>query len=328
MTQQQVLDDEDQMAQAFAELRTARSDTPDAVVEVPAETPAPVVAAVETPTEQPADSAQTAEPAAQPTVDDQLKAAREELHRLQSDIGRVGALNRKYMQAAQEAAELREKLAQAQQQPVQQVDNSEAVAKLAQVADQVKDFPELAGIVSAVSDALKQADKKTEEVARRVAAQVVEPLEPLRREQVSRAEQEHKAAYDAALTTFNSTYPNAVDVIASDDFKAWLPTQPAHIQKAFVSGTTPLDALSVMDTYDMHLRRTGRPPVAQISQSQSEQQTAPTAKAAPDVSRLHRAAGMPSRPSGSQGSAPPADDFEASLAYFRNKRLSAQRTAA
>lgn len=328
MTQQQVLDDEDQMAQAFAELRTARSDTPDAVVEVPAETPAPAVAAVETPTEQPADSAPTAEPAAQPTVDDQLKAAREELHRLQSDIGRVGALNRKYMQAAQEAAALREKLAQVQQQPVQQVDNSEAVAKLAQVADQVKDFPELAGIVSAVSDALKQADKKTEEVARRVAAQVVEPLEPLRREQLSRAEQEQKAAYDAALNTFNSTYPNAVDVIQSDDFKAWLPTQPAHIQDAFVRGKTPLDALSVMDTYDMHLRRTGRQPVAQISQSQSDQQTAPTAKAAPDVSRLHRAAGMPSRPSGSQGSAPPADDFEASLAYFRNRRLAAQRTAA
>lgn len=328
MTQQQVLDDEDQMAQALAELRNERSDTPDAVVEVKAEAPAAEPVAEEQPVvEEAPEPAPSTEAAAAPSPEDQLKAAQAELHKMRSEIGRVGALNRKYMEAAQEAAALREQLAQRQAAPQEPTGTEDAASKLAAVAEQVKDFPELAGIVAAVSDALKHADKKTEEVARRVAAQVVEPLEPLRLEQTTRAEQEQKAAYDAALEQFNSTYPTAVDVIKSDDFKVWLSNQPGAVQYAFHKGTSPMEAMTVMDTYDMHLRRTGREPVAHISSPQPEVAPAPV-KSAQNMNRLQRAAGIPSRPSGSQGSAPPADDFEASLAYFRNKRLSAQRAAA
>lgn len=321
---QVVQDDEDQMASALAELRGDRAEEPTTVIDV---APAPAEPAeVDEPQAAQEEPAQAAAPA---TVDpqEQLKLAQAELHKARSEIGRVGALNAKYMQAAQEAAALREQLAQMQQRPAQPESTNVTVDRLAAVAEQVKDFPELAGIVSAVSDALKQADLKTEEVARRVAAQVVEPLEPLRREQTSRLQNERQAAYDAALATFNSTYPTAVQVVQSEEFKGWLENQPGHIQHAFSNGQTPMEAMSVLDTYDMHLRRAGQQPIAQFNQSQSDAQTAPV-RSVPNTNRLQRAAGLPSRAAGSQGSAPPSDDFDASLAYFRNKRLNAQRTAA
>lgn len=323
MSQENVLDDEDQMSKALAEIRNDRVEEPVDVIEAPVPEAAAPEAVQEVVTQEPAP---VAAPAA-PTDTDQLKQAREELHRLQSDIGRVNALNSKYMQASREAAELREQIAQMQQAPAQVASAEVTIDKLAAVAEQVKDFPELAGIVAAVSDALKQSDRKTEEVARRIAAQVVEPLEPLRREQTTRIENEQRASYDAALATFNSTYPTAVDVVQSDDFKSWLGNQPGNVQYAFAKGKTPQEAMTVLDTYDMHLRRSGQPPIAHFNQTQPDVQSAP-ARTAPNVNRLQRAAGIPSRQSGSQGGQPPSDDFDASLAYFRSKRLSAQRATA
>lgn len=325
MTQesQAVLDDEDQMSAALAEIRSERADEPAAVVEA-----APVAqepSAEEPAAADPQPATEAAAPA-QPDPVEQLKAVQAELHKARSEIGRVDALNRKYMEAAREAAALREQLAKAQRPaPAESPVNTEALAKLAAVQEQVKDFPELAGIVAAVSDALKLADKKTEEVARRVAAQVVEPLEPLRREQVSRVESEQKAAFDAALETFNNTYPTAGDVVKSAEFNDWLRKQPGPVQYAFDKGQTPQEAIAVMDAYDMHLRRAGLQPIARIPSSQPEPQAQ---KSGPDTSRLQRAAGLPSRSTGSAGSAPPADDFDASLAYFRQKRLQAARASA
>lgn len=329
MTQesQVALDDEDQMSAALAELRSDRSDEP--VVEQTPEPKTQLETVEEVPAQQPPEPV-AAEPqeAQQTDPHEQLKLAQAELHKARSEIGRVGALNQKYMQAAQEAAALREQLAQMQQHQAEPVSKSETMSKLEAVAEQVKDFPELAGIVAAVSDALKQADQKTEEVARRVAAQVVEPLEPLRREQTARTQNEQKAAFDAALATFNSTYPTAVQVVQSDDFKEWLETQPQSIQYTFAKGQTPGEAMTVLDTYDMHLRRSGKTPVAQFNQSQ-----APVAPVAPvrspvNTNRLQRAVGLPSRASGAQGGQPPADDFEGSLAYFRSRRLKAAQLAA
>ena len=335
---QSVVDDEAQMAQALSELRQAKDGSVEA-----AQAPQPQAPAqqAELPSadgsaqgQPPSESAPAAQQDATKSLEDTIAAERAELHRLRSEVGRVGALNRKYMQAAQEAAELRQRLEQFQQPQAPATgtpppaDSGQALDRLAEVAKQVEQFPELAGIVAAVSDAIKQTDKKAEAVARHAAAQMVEPLEPLRREHLSRAQHEQQAAFDAALQTFNTTYPTAPQVVESDDFNAWIVTQPPYLQQAFRRGETPMDALAVMDAYDAHLRRSGRVPVAQISQSQTQEQGASAARAAPDASRLHRAAGLPSRPSGAQGSAPPPDDFDASLAYFRSKRLAAQRSAA
>ena len=320
MSQENVLDDEDQMSAALAEMRTGRAEEP--IVATPVQ-----ALEAESPSEEAApEPAQAAAPvAADPN--EQLKQVQAELHRARSEIGRVSALNHKYLQSTQEIAALREQLAKVQQAPAPAAETAETLGRLAAVAEQVKDFPELAGIVAAVSDALKQSDKKTEEVARRVAAQVVEPLEPLRREQTDRLQNEQQAAFDAALATFNSTYPTAREVVASDDFKSWLNGQPSHVQYAFDKGQTPQEAMTVMDTYDMHLRRSGKPPVAQITNSQTPAPAAP-ARSAPDTGRLQRAAGISSRTSGAQGGQPPADDFDGALAYFRQKRLNGQRAAA
>jgi hypothetical protein len=317
-TTQVGLDDEDQLTQALADIRADRSE--ELIVAVQAE---PIINSVPTFSE-PLAAPESVKAAIQPDTNEQLKQAQADLHKARSEIGRVDALNRKYMQAAHEAAQLREELAQSRLAPQQRAATPDAASKLAEVAEQVKDFPELAGIVAAVSDALKQADMKTEEVARRVAAQVIEPLEPLRREQTSRIQSEQKAAYDAAMATFNSTYPTAVQVVQSDDFKEWLGNQPGNVQYAFAKGETPSEAMAVLDTYDMHLRRNGLTPVAQFNQSQNPPQTRSSA----NTNRLQRAAGIPSRSSGQQGGQPPSDDFDGALAYFRNKRLASARVSA
>lgn len=326
---QEILDDEDLMGQELAALRDARSSPDESVVvvEQPSEGQ-PVEPVAEKPVEESALSEpateQTQAQAKPPTLDEQLATAKAELHKMRSEIGRVDALNRKYSEAAREAAALRDQISQLQAAKAAQPESPSATAsKLAAIADQVKEFPELAGIVAAVSDALHEADKKTAEVARQAAAQAVAPLEPLRREQENRIEVEQRAASDAALKQFNDTYPTAVEVVKSDDFKSWLSNQPSHIHYAFYKGQTPQDALSVMDTYDMHLRRSGLPPIAKLNT-----QPAPQVRNAPDTSRLERAAGIPSRATGSQGGQPPSDDFDASLAYFRSKRLASQRAAA
>ena len=181
---QEILDDEHQMATALAEIRNERAEEP--IVAAPVQ-----ALEAESPSEE---AAPEPAPAAAPVASDpneQLKLVQAELHKARSEIGRVSALNHKYLQSTQEIAALREQLAKVQQAPAPAAETSETVDRLAAVAEQVKDFPELAGIVAAVSDALKQSDKKTEEVARRVAAQVVEPLEPLRRPR--RPEDRYKA---------------------------------------------------------------------------------------------------------------------------------------
>lgn len=324
MTQEstQVLDAEDQMAAALQEIRNERESAP--VAETPAE-PTPVVSEAAAAEPTPATEAPAEAQATQPDPANDLKQIQVELQKARSEIGRVNALNHKYQQAAQEVAQLREQLAQARQssQP-QPASTSESAQKLAQIAEQVKDFPELAGIVSAVSGALQEADRKAEEVARKAAAQVIQPLEPLRRDTEARVAQEQKAAFDAALTQFNEVYPTAAEVVQSADFNAWLATQPGHIQYAFNNGQTPQEAMSVMDSYDMHLRRNGLNPIAQIK----TQQTQTPQPAASAQNRLQRAAGLPSRPTGSTGGQPPADDFDAALAYFRQQRLSRLRAAA
>lgn len=317
-TTQVVLDDEDQLTEALADIRADRSE--EQINGISAD---PIASSVSAADELPA-IPEPAKAAAPVDTNEQLKLAQAELHKARSEIGRVDALNRKYMQASHEAAQLREQLAQSRQAPQQPATTSDAASKLAEVAEQVKDFPELAGIVAAVSEALKQADMKTEEVARRVAAQVIEPLEPLRREQTSRIQSEQKAAYDAAMATFNSTYPTAVQVVQSDDFRQWLGSQPGNVQYAFAKGETPAEAMGVLDNYDMHLRRSGLTPVAQFNETQAPPMTRTQANA----NRLQRAAGIPSRSSGQQGGQPPSDDFDGALAYFRNKRLASARASA
>jgi hypothetical protein len=116
-------------------------------------------------------------------------------------------------------------------------------------------------------------------------------------------------------------------VVKSDEFKGWLRSQPGHIQYAFQKGETPQEAMSVLDTYDMHLRRSGQQSIANIGTSQPNVQQTPQ-RATTNTERLQRAAGLPSRASGSQGGQPPADDFDAALAYFRQKRLNGTRAAA
>jgi hypothetical protein len=329
--------DEDQMAAALQEIRSARMEDvkPADAASAQPDAAAVVDAAAQDPEKQPDAAAAAAKPAAdaqapaaEKTPEQKLADVQAELHRAQSEIGRVSALNRANQEKAQRIAELERELQSARKPPETP---SEALTELAGLREKVKDFPELKDLVEVVDKALKEVDAKAQTSAKAAAQEAVRPLEPLRqRDQDQRAE-EQRAADQAAERTFTGTYPTAVEVIRTDDFKQWLPKQSQAIQWAFHKGQTPSDALPVMDAYDAHLRRIGKPSIAVAPQTtqQPAAEEPKTTEAKPGDDRLRRAAGIPSRQTnGSKGALPPADDFDGSLEFFRKQRLEKARAAA
>lgn len=279
--------------------------------------------------------------ASEKTTEQQLADARAELHRMTSEIGRVSALNRKTQEQAQRIAALERQIAEATQ-PAQT--EEDAASRLQKLADELKEYPELQRIASTVGEALKEVASKVQTTAKSAAEEVVQPLKPLVAQHQDSVNREQQAAEDAAKKQFEATYTeDAVKTaIVSDDFKTWLPKQSRALQFAFYKGESALDAQAVMDAYDAHLRRSGKPGIAQTQNTQQQQGTAgegqdgTTASATgaqssqqpPRNDRLGRAAGIGSRSAGSaaRGSMPAQDDFEGSLAFFRSQRL--QRTGA
>lgn len=322
MSNEQVMDDETQMAEALAELRSERTEA----IETPApahvaEAPAPAVATAEKDTST---EAQPSVADAKPDPADELRKVQEELHRARSEVGRVNALNRLYNETRQRLESLERENAAFKARPVadQGEVKSAAMNKLAEVAEKVKDFPELSGLVAAVGEALQSVDTKAEQVAKHTAAQVIQPLEGLRVEAEQRRQQEQQAAYQAAMQTFQSTYPTAVDVIKTPDFKSWIATAPKQVQQAYQEGTSPDEAIAVLDAFDAHLRRVGK---SSIAQYQTQAQPAPAAAeaktSASSKDRLAQAVGIHSRASGAKGGLPAEDDFDGALAFFRQQRL-------
>lgn len=329
------MDAEDQMAQALDALRQERAETGgDAQVQVPTTAmpagpdggmPAAAAMGAEATGTDAAQArarrtaAQHSDRAGNPDPAELLRRTQEELHKARSEMGRVGQLNRYLNQARAERDRLLHENAQlkgsGKAAPGAAADGSAAAARLAELSQKVQQFPELHGLVGAVQQALQAVDAQAATVAEQTAARMVEPLHGLRAEQEQRAQEQRSAAYEAAMQTFQSTYPNAVEVVRSTDFSAWIHTQPQPIQAAFYQGQDPGEAIAVMDAYDAHLRRAGRAPIAHYPQQPAAQ------RASANAARLQSAAGLPSRASGAKGGLPPEDDFEASLDFFRRQRL-------
>lgn len=310
------------MAEALAEIRAER-EAP--AGDLPASAaPAEDVAAKP---EATATLPQATEPQATPAEPSELQKVQAELQKARSEVGRVNALNRLYNEARAKAELLERENAELKTaKPVAPADQSpDANDLLAEVAEKVKDFPELSGLVAAVDKALKNVDTKAAHVATQAAAQVVQPLEGLRTEAEQRRAQGQAAAYQAAMQSFQSTYPTAVETVKSQDFKAWIDAAPKHVQDAFHRGQTPDEAMAVLDAYDAHLRRIGKAPIAQYPTQQAQPSAAPAKPTS--QARLQSAAGIASRPSGARGALPPQDDFEASLKFFRSQRERKSATA-
>ncbi|MDP4076251.1 hypothetical protein [Acidovorax sp. A1169] len=341
------LDPEDQMAAALDELRQERAaestTAAPAPAPAPADAPAPSDGAAAAADGQSTDAGNapsqatgqaSAAPGAAPATDPAklLEQTQQQLQHARSELGRVGALNRNLAEARaklerlqQENATLK-KAAPSPEQPL----GEDAATKLAALAEKAKGFPELEGLVGAVQQALQAVDAKAATVAEQTAARMVEPLHDLRAEHNQRQQEQRAAAFEAAMQTFQTTYPNAVEVVRSPEFNAWIRTQPQPTQQAFYQGQDPGEAMVVMDAYDAALRRAGKAPIAQYpTQQTAAPAPAPAAeRARANDARLKAAAGLPSRNSGNQGGLPPEDDFEANVAYFRDKRLAkAQRAA-
>lgn len=315
--------DEDQLAAALSDIREARStgatDTQQAAV-VDSTAAAPAVQPAE---EQHTQAADAPAPAATPgtkTLEQELAEKRAELQRVNSELGRVSALNRANQEKAQEIAQLREQIEALRKPPETQ---AEARSRFAELAEKVADFPELHSIVEAVDKALSEVEGKVQASATQAAQEAMRPLEPLRQQHLEQQQRDTEAATAADMDVFKTTYPQAVEVIRSDDFKAWLPKQPPATQYSFRNGETPAEALAVMDAYDAHLRRSGKPSIAHTPTPQ--QPDARADKDKPANSRLTRAAGIETRATNGSKGIPSQDDFDGSLTFFRERRLQQAR---
>ena len=328
-----VPDAEDQMAAELAALRQERASdgAAPAPAPSPAEVPAPAddaAAAAPVPssdtgnTPTPAASPAPAAPAPAAATDpaDQLKQLQTQLQQARSEIGRVGALNRELTLARQELATLK-----AAAPSAAQTADAGAAKAIEALEAKAKEFPELAPLLDSVTAALKATDAKVTATVQEKLAPVIDlQAEANQRQQAARA-----AAYEAEMATFQSTYPDAVTVLQGADFKAWLPTAPKLVQDAFRSGTTPSEALTVMDAYDAHLRRNGKESIAKYPTAATPAPAPAAAAPKPsNTARLDRAAGLPSRASGAKGGMPAEDDFDGSLEFFRRQRLANQQRAA
>jgi gas vesicle protein len=353
----QVQSDEDQMEVALQELRAERASgaadsgaattaatTEGSSAEAAAAAPAPKATEGAEATAAPAaaapadgkdakqatdkDGKPAAAPAAEKSTEQQLADANAELHRMRSEIGRVSALNRKSQELERTVQDLRQQLDAAKQPPKTE---EEARNQLTALAESLEQFPELQRVVQTVGAALKEVQGQVQSTAKQAAQEVVRPLQPLAERHQDQVQKEAEAAEAAADKTFRETYPEARDVIVTPDFKQWLPTASRAVQIAFYKGQSAADATAVMDAYDAHLRRIGKPSIAVAPQTtqQPAAEAAKTTEAKPGDDRLRRAAGIPSRQTnGSKGALPPEDDFEGSLEFFRQKRLEKARAAA
>ena len=340
-TSTEKLPDEDLMAQALDEIRSARAESPAQDTAVAASDAADTAASVQADsTDKPvvadnktSEVAPAADKAAEDTPEQRLAKTQAELHRVSSELGRVNALNQKAQRLAQENAQLQQQLQEAKTPPQTA---EEAKDRFADLAEQVKDFPELARILQVVGDAITEVEGKVESTARTAAQEVVEPLKPLADERQDRINQQAQAAEQAASEALLSVYPmdTVKAVVKTDDFKGWLSKQSSALQFAFHKGQSALDAKAVLDSYDTDLRRAGKPSIATTqtpgSASSAGADSGRTGEPVKkDASRLERAAGFPSRSSSvaSRGALPAEDDFDGSLAYYRNQRLAKQQAS-
>lgn len=244
----------------------------------------------------------------------------------------MGALNRALTDARAERDRLAQENATLKQAAptAAQAAGDGAAKALEALEAKAKEFPELGDLLGLVTTALKATDAKVTATAKETVDKGMAPVIEIQAERNRTLQAERAAAYDTAMTAFQTTYPNAVEVVRSPEFNAWIATQPKPTQQAFYQGQDPGEAMVVMDAYDAALRRAGKAGIAQYP-TPAAPAPAPAA-AAPkqpnNADRLERAAGIASRNTGAKGGMPPEDDFEASLDFFRRQRLTGQQQAA
>lgn len=330
-----------EMAAALDEIRQSRTSTPDAGGSS-AEASASALVTPPAATEQ-AQSAESSagstEVGATPKTDaandpaEKLRIVQEQLHRANSELGRVNALNYRYNEARLRAERLEQEIAALkQQQSAAPAPAQDTKDELTAALEKYKDFPELAQVLQ---DAIRIADGKAKQAAIEVTTQAVAPLNGIREEAEYRRQQEAAAAQQAAMNRLQAVYPmDSIRAIAtSDDFKAWLATAPSLIKSAHDQGQGPDEAMIVLDAYDAHLRRAGKPSISSAKAASAQSaptpypQRTPAAPAKVNAARLAAAAGLPSRGAGQHGGLPPEDDFEGALTYFRQQRLRQQKMA-
>lgn len=325
------------MAQALAEIRSDRTEPALPAAGSQDLTPS-ATAAVSSP--QPEDHRpqdQAPSEAATPAASKPAQTPEElqlQLQAMRSEIGRISALNRLHLEDQQEIRRLREQVAQSSAAREQQAAPSvEALQKLDQFREKLKDFPELNGLVEAVAEAVQQVDTRAEQRAAQAAQKAVAPFEPLRAEREVMAQREAQAAAQKDFQVLSSTYPGFKDVVQSPEFKEWVQLHaPTQVRDAFQNGQTPGEALVVLDSYDAFNRRKGGASIAAAKPAQEPAQAQHSAAATASVrgtsskyERARLAAGVPGRSSGGGGAMPPQDDFESSLEFFRRQRLARQQ---
>lgn len=309
------------------------ADAPAPANDAAAPAPSQSTDAGNAPAQAPSQAPAAPAPSAATDPADELKQLQTQLQQARSEIGRVGALNRELTNARAELARTQQENATLRKAaPSAAQTAGEGAAKaLEELEARAKEFPELAPLLTTVTNALKATDAKVTATVKESLDKGLAPVIDLQAEANQRQQAALAAAYETELATFQGTYPNAVDVIKSQDFQAWIAHAPKQVQDAFRNGNTPGEATAVMDAYDAHMRRSGKASIAHLPTALQPAAPAPAAaapKPSNNAARLAAAAGLPSRASGAKGGMPAEDDFEGSLDFFRRQRLETTARAA
>jgi hypothetical protein len=157
---------------------------------------------------------------------DEVKAQAEALkHSALSDQGRVAAYNRRIadLQADLDRMSTRQS---AQQQSQKPEGEAPASAELPEKFKQLKeDFPEFADAV----EEIRELDRQ------RFQQEIDQRLQPLNQQQAKQAKAEFNSAVDREAEKIFNTQETGVhwqDIVAGEDFRAWLDSQPRSVQVA------------------------------------------------------------------------------------------------
>lgn len=237
-----------------------------------------------------------------------MEQANEELtHRIDSDAGRVSALQRKINGLEKEQQDIRNGTTTG----VKANPNQIAEAMSGSDSDWETfsaDYPEVA---KSIDSRLDQAGKATQQ-------SIEDTLAPVREKQALDDEKMVREALAEAAKPVTEIYPEWIDAVKTDEFVTWLGAQSPGVRSLSDSADAN-DASLLIGLYDTHLVATGKPTLkADAPESGGTEEVSKLAEKRKQ--QLEAGTTIKSKGARMDPSSDPVDEFEAAFNYHAKRR--------
>lgn len=242
-------------------------------------------------------------------------------HRVQSDAGRVSALQRKVNGLEEEIQDIRSG-------PTSGGQPSETEIKDAMMGSDeeweqfAQDYPQVAKAIDSRFEASATALQKT----------VDSTLTPIKRTIAKIDSDGETSANQQRVDAVSEVFPEWTTEVAKPEFKLWLDDQPPGV--AQLSGSAdPRDAVALIGMYDEFLVADGKPSLRKETDPTEPGVEDVTGESEPSELEKRRAkqkaagATIPSKPAGIDATGEAASEFDTAFAHFARKREGSRQTA-